>query len=105
MAGPETILRGKRGVLPGFLPTVAVLCLVLLALLVVAQVAHVHAAASDADHCQLCTAMHSVVPFVVYVVGVLLVRIGTMALTPREVRTICRNWHPTLFSRPPPAGC
>jgi hypothetical protein len=42
---------------------------------------------------------------VVFVVGVILVRIGTTALTPREVRTICRNWHPTLFNRPPPAGC
>ena len=73
--------------------------------LVVAQVTHVHAVGSDADHCQLCIVMHSVVPFVVFVVGVILVRIGTTALTPREVRTICRNWHPTLFNRPPPAGC
>lgn len=109
MTGIKTIFRGKRGaqrrMSSGFLPAVAMVCLVLLAMLVVAQVTHVHAVASDADHCQLCTAMHSVVPFVVYVAGVLLVRIGTAALTPREVRRICRNWHPTLFSRPPPAGC
>ena len=113
MAGLKTILRGKRGVqsgfLPGFmsglLPAVAILCLVLLAMLVVAQVTHLHSNQSDADHCQLCIAMHSVVPFVVYVAGVLLIRIGTTALPPLEVRTICRNWHPILFSRPPPAGC
>ena len=80
-------------------------CIVLLTLLMVAQVMHVHAVASDADHCQLCIVMNSVVPFVVFFAGVLLVRIGTTALTPREFRTICRNWHPTLFSRPPPAGC
>jgi hypothetical protein len=77
----------------------------LLALLAVAQVTHVHAVGSDADHCQLCIAMHSIVPFVLFVAGALLVRMGTTELTPPEVRTICRYWHPTLFNRPPPAGC
>ena len=69
---------------PSALKTVAVVCLVLLALLAVAQVTHVHAVGSDADHCQLCIAMHSVVPFVVFVVAVLLVRIGNAAPTPLE---------------------
>lgn len=89
---------------PGALKTVAVVCLVLLAILAIAQVTHVHAVGSDADHCTLCIVMHSVVPFV-FVVGLLLIRIGTAALTLLEVRTICRYWHPTLFNRPPPAGC
>ena len=80
-------------------------CLVLLALLAVAQVTHVHAVGNDADHCLLCIAMHSVVPFVVMMAGVVLVRIGTAAPVMRETRTVIRYWHPTLFTRPPPAGC
>lgn len=95
----------NRGSKPGALKTVAVVCLVLVALLAVAQATHVHAVGGDADHCQLCMAMHSIVPFVVFVAGALLVRIGTAELTPLEIRTICRYWHPTLFNRPPPAGC
>jgi hypothetical protein len=80
-------------------------CLVLLALLAVAQVTHVHAVGSDADHCPLCVVMHSVVPFVVMAAGIVMIRLGTAAQPPLEVRTICRYWHPTLFNRPPPAGC
>ena len=53
---------GKHGVWPGFMPAVAVLCLVLLAMLAVAQVAHLHPNQTDADHCQLCIVMHTVVP-------------------------------------------
>jgi hypothetical protein len=80
-------------------------CLVLLMLLAVAHVAHAHSSDSDADHCQLCIAMHSIVPFVIMVAAVLLVRIGTSAPMLFEVRAITRYWHPTLFNRPPPAGC
>ena len=94
-----------RSTRPRASKTAAIVCLVLLAYLAVAQVTHVHAIGSDADHCQLCVAMHSVVPFLVVGVAVRLVRIGTAALTHFEVRTICRNWHPTLFNRPPPPSC
>ena len=80
-------------------------CLILLALLAVIQVAHVHASDSDADHCTLCMVMHSVVPLVVMLVTVVLVRIGTPAPVVVEVRAISRFWHPTLFTRPPPADC
>jgi hypothetical protein len=90
---------------PSALKTVAVVCLVLLALLAVAQVTHVHAVSSDADHCQLCIVMHSVVPFVVFVAGALLVRIGTATPLLRRTHTITRYWHRILFNRPPPAGC
>jgi hypothetical protein len=82
-----------------------VVCLVLLAFLAVIQVTHVHASDSDADHCTLCIAMHSVVPLVIMLVSVVLVRIGTPAPALLEVRAIARYWYPTLFIRPPPAGC
>lgn len=90
---------------PNTLRTVIGLCLVLLMLLAVVHVAFGHSVATDADHCQLCIVMHSVVPFVVMAVCVVMVRIRTAALMPLEVRSICRSWHPTLFNRPPPAGC
>ncbi len=83
----------------------AVVCLVFLALLAVAQVTHVHAVGNDADHCQLCIAMHSVVPIVIMLITVVLVRIEVLTPGLLEVRAIIRYWHPTLFIRPPPAGC
>jgi hypothetical protein len=82
-----------------------VVCLILLALLFVVQVAHVHALDSDADHCTLCAVMHSVVPLVVMLITVVLVRIGTPTPAALEVRAVTRYWHFTLFTRPPPAGC
>lgn len=93
-----------RRLSPRTLGAVAVVCLVLLALLAVAQVAHVHAFGHDADHCQLCVAMHSVVPCVVLLAAVVLVKIGTAAPPLHEIPTPVRYWHPTLFSRPPPAS-
>jgi p-aminobenzoyl-glutamate transporter AbgT len=82
----------------------AVVCLILLALLAVVQVMHVHASDSDADHCSLCVAMHSVVPIVIMLVMIVLVRVGSSAPVFLEVRAITRYWHPTLFIRPPPAA-
>jgi hypothetical protein len=73
-------------------------------LLSVVHVAHAHSSDRDADHCPLCIAMHSVLPFIVMVVAVLLVRIRTAAPLLFEVLVIARYWHPTLFTRPPPAG-
>lgn len=84
---------------------VIALCLVLLLLLAVVHVAHAHALDSDADHCPVCIAMHSVLPLVVMLVAVLLVSIRVAAPTLREVRAIIRYWHPDLFTRPPPTGC
>jgi hypothetical protein len=83
----------------------AVVCLVLLVLLAVAQVVHSHSVESNADHCPLCIAMHSVVPLAIMVVVVVLVRFGTAAPVLREIPAIIRYWHPTLFTRPPPVGC
>lgn len=95
--GPDPKLSALR--------VTAVVCLVLFALLAVAQVMHVHASASDADHCTLCVAMHSVVPLVIMSITAVLLRIEGLALGLLEVRAITRYWHPTLFTRPPPAGC
>jgi hypothetical protein len=86
------------------LKVVAVVCLILLALLTVAQAMHVHACESDADHCNLCVAMHSVFPIAILLVVVVLIRIESKPANP-EVRVITRFWHAALFTRPPPAGC
>jgi hypothetical protein len=101
----RTRFGSNRPPRPVALKTVAAVCLVMLALLAVAQVTHVHSVGSDADHCQLCIVMHSVVPFVMFVAGVLLIRIGTAAPMLRRTRTITRYWHRILLNRPPPAGC
>ncbi len=82
----------------------AVLCLALLALLTVAQVAHIHANASQADHCPLCIALHTAVPVAVAAAVILLVETAVAAPV-LKVRAATRNWHPQLFTRPPPAGC
>jgi hypothetical protein len=83
-----------------------VLCVVLLALFALVQVAHVHAVdSSDADHCPLCIMLHSAAPVAVAAAAIILVRIKTPAPVFVETRAIIRTWHPTLFNRPPPAGC
>jgi hypothetical protein len=79
-------------------------CLVLLMLLAVVHVAFAHSVDTDADHCSLCIAMHSVVPFFVMVVAVLLVKIGRPVPVLLENRAIVQYWHPILFTRPPPTG-
>jgi hypothetical protein len=81
----------------------AVVCLLLLTLLAVAQVAHVHPVDTDTDHCPLCIAMHSAAPVAVTAAVVVLVEFERS--TPvRETLTISRYWHPQLFTRPPPDG-
>ena len=80
-----------------------VVCLVLLALLAVVQVAHIHPLNSDADHCPLCIAIHAVTPVTVAAAIIILVLVGTPAPI-LEPRAILRHWHPTLFTRPPPAA-
>ena len=103
-----TIFRGKRGVRngvwPGFLPAVAVLCLILLASLAVAQVAHLHPSQSDADHCQLCIAMHTVAPVAAAAAIIIIVQLG--ATTPQaEPIVVARQRQIRLFIRPPPISC
>ena len=77
-------------------------CLVLMALLAVVQVAHVHPLEGDADHCPLCIVMHAVVPVLAAAAIIILVQVGTPT-SAFSTRAIIRTWHPTLFTRPPPA--
>ena len=108
MAGLKTNLRGKRGAQrgfsSGFLPAVAVLCLALLAMLVVAQVTHVHPDQSDADHCQLCIVMHTVVPVAAAATVIVIVQLGPS--TPHaDPIFVVRHRQIRLYIRPPPVSC
>ncbi len=79
-------------------------CLFLMALLAVVQVAHMHLLESDADHCPLCIVMHTAAPVAVAAAVVVLVKIEASAPV-FEARTAVRNWHPKFVTRPPPTGC
>jgi len=92
---------GKRGAWPGFMPAVAVLCLVLLAMLAVAQVTHLHADQTDADHCQLCIVMHTVVPVAAAAAVIVIVQLGASAPQVEPI-LIARQRQIRLFIRPPP---
>lgn len=92
---------GKRGT--GFLPVIATVCLVLLALLAVAQVAHLHSNPTDADHCQLCIVMHAVAPTATATAAVFLVRLGASSPAAEPV-LVARQPQFRLFSRPPPVS-
>ena len=81
-----------------------VVCLLLLALLTVVQVAHMHPLDSDADHCPLCIAMHTAVPVAVLAAVVVLVQIEAAAPA-FEPQAVFRHWHPKFITRPPPTGC
>ena len=102
MSGFRAQWFGKRGG-AGFLPVVATMCLVLLALLAVAQVAHLHANQADADHCQLCIAMHTVAPTVVAAIAIVFVLLGASAPV-AEPNVVVRQPQFRLFIRPPPVS-
>ena len=79
-----------------------VVCLLLLALISVVQVAHLHQSATDADHCALCTVMHSAVPVTsAAVLTIILIQLG-VSMPNLRMRAEVRYWHPQLFTRPPP---
>lgn len=80
-----------------------VVCLLLLALLAVVQVAHVHPVGSDSDNCPLCIVMHTAAPVAVTAAVVVLVAMESSAPV-FEAHTLTRYWHPQLFTRPPPDG-
>ncbi|MGA3162408.1 MAG: hypothetical protein ABSC77_14465 [Terracidiphilus sp.] len=103
LIGLQADFRGIGRRKPRAFGAAAVLCLILLALLAVVQVAHMHPLDSDADHCSLCIAMHSAVPVAVMAAAVVLVRMGTPAPVV-EARPVARHWHPKLYTRPPPTG-
>jgi len=101
LTGLQADFRGDGRRKPRAFGAAAFLCLTLLALLAVAQVAHMHPLESDADHCSLCIAMHSAAPVAVMAVAVILVRMGSPAPV-AEARAVVRHWHPKLYTRPPP---
>ena len=108
MTGLKTIFRGKRGaqgrMSSGFLPAVAMLCLVLLATLAIAQVTHLHSNDTDADHCQLCILMHTVIPVSAAAAVIVIVQLGASAPQAEPV-VVALQRQIRLFIRPPPASC
>lgn len=103
-----TLFRGKRGaqgrLSSGIFPVVAVVCLVLLAMLAVAQVTHLHSNDTDADHCQLCIVMHTVIPVTAAAAVIVIVQLGA-SFAPVEPILVARQRQIRLFIRPPPASC
>jgi hypothetical protein len=85
------------------LPLVTAVCLILLTLLAVVQVAHVHPVDTDADHCPLCIVMHTAAPVAVTAAVVILVEFESSAPI-FETHQVTRFWHSQLFTRPPPSG-
>jgi len=97
--------RVKAGLAqPRALRVVTILCLVLLVLFAVAQVAHVHSDETAADHCPLCISMHSAAPVEAAQVATVLVQVGVSAPLV-ETETVVRHHDSKLFIRPPPADC
>lgn len=103
MAAFQAHFRGNRRARPFALPLVTVVCLILLALLTVVQVAHVHPVDTDADHCPLCILLHTAAPVAVAAAIVVLIQIETRAPI-FEAQPVTRYWQPQLFIRPPPCG-
>jgi len=81
-----------------------VVCLVLLTLLTVVQVAHLHPFDQDADHCPLCVVMQTAAPVAVAAAVVVLVQVGRQVAEPEPI-AVTFHRHPKLYIRPPPAGC
>ena len=96
-------MRASRHAKPNAFALVLV-CLALLALLTVVQVAHVHAVGTDADHCPLCVVLHTAVPIAAATAVIVLVQIDTPA-PELEVRALRLHWLKQLFIRPPPSLC
>jgi hypothetical protein len=83
---------------------VAAVCLVLLGLLAFAQATHFHSDQTDADHCQLCIAVHSAAQAAPAAAAIVLVAFGASAPQAEPV-IIARRWFLFLFIRPPPLSC
>jgi uncharacterized membrane protein len=101
LTGLQTHFRSGRRSKPSAMVLVTVVCLTLLALLAVVQVAHIHPVNANADRCPLCITMHSAVPVAVMAALVVLVSFGPSAPLV-EARVVVRHRHPKLFTRPPP---
>lgn len=95
--------KHRRRLNHGPLVWVAVVCLLLLAVLALAQAMHTHDGISDADHCPLCIVLHAAAPVLAAAAGIALVQIAAAAPL-LEPRAITRTWHAQLFTRPPPSA-
>jgi hypothetical protein len=95
-------LSCKSGARQGVLPLAALLCLLLLALLTVVQIAHLHPLDQDPDHCPICIVMHSAAPVAAAAAVVVLVQIGMQASVYAPVYATRRRLT-RLFIRPPPS--
>lgn len=95
-------MRSDRDARPKAYASVVLVCLALLALLTVIQVAHVHSLDTDADHCPLCVVLHHT-PAPVAAAAMAIVLVHIEDVTPIvAVRPVVTIWHPQLFIRPPP---
>jgi hypothetical protein len=101
LTGFQTQFRRDYRAKSSTLPVVAALCLVLLVLLAVVQVAHFHSDPTAADQCPLCVSMHSAAPIAVAVAAIVLVQIGISRPIP-ELCTGIRRQYSKLYTRPPP---
>jgi hypothetical protein len=81
------------------------LCVFLLVLLAFGQVAHIHSSSADADHCSLCIVLHSAAPIAVAASAVIVLVPLASPVVVQKIRPVFRSWHPSLFTRPPPASC
>jgi len=81
-------------------------CLALMAILLAAQVAHIHPlnSGTDSDNCPLCIQLQTAAPVAVIAALVILVQVGTQADLLAPLVVIRR--HPSkLYTRPPPSSC
>lgn len=95
--------RSRRPARPVAFAVMMLVCLALLLLLSVVQVAHVHASAQGADHCPLCMVLHTAAPVAATAGIIILVQLTTAAPV-LQARAAARPWHAQLFIRPPPAS-
>ena len=98
----QTLKHSNRHAKPNAYMVGMLVCLALLALLTIVQVAHIHSIDTDADHCPLCVVLHTAAPVAVAAAIIILVQIKAWA-PDVEVRAVNRLLDPQLFTRPPPA--
>ena len=95
-------MRTDRQAGPRAYALAVVVCLALLALLTVIQVAHVHQVTTDADHCPICIVLHSAAPVAMAAAAIVLIPFEVLAPVVAE-RPVRFEWQRQLFIRPPPA--
>ncbi len=104
MAGFRGQTRDARRSASTVFRVTTLVCLFLIALVAVAQVAHVHSNQNDALRCPLCITMHSAAPVSTTTAAIVLVQVG-ISVPVLKARSAARYWHPKLFTRPPPTAC